>query len=342
LQTAYKVEIFSRALQFRAFAPIERPGVRFDYLTLEGFAITAPPVPVEKGDIAHITDSMGLVVYQGIVNEIAHGKTLSIGLLPLLSLFDLSVSYDRTDLQTGALEDFIAGILTELYITNPDLMQRIPMTVKTTSSTSSALNIKSNVHELYDIITRAFTQYGVVVSAEFLPQQRVILVSIGATPSEVVIEAELRNVLQKNIVIGDNYGRVNKLTLIDKGDESVRATYYLHTDGSVSTIDTDRIMPVFPAAEYVESEDFEADAPLRARERLSTQKHDNLIELTYRRGDRLVPAEALPIGTVAQIIDDRVYRSVLTGYEQAEQTIKLIFGNVRMDLTQKLILERRR
>lgn len=342
MQTAYRVELFSRDMQFRAFAPIERPEVRFDYLTLEGFAITAPPVPVEKGDIAQITDSMGRVVYQGIVNAIVRDTTLSIGLLPLLSLFDLSVTYDRTDLQTGALESFLAGVIHELYITNPDTLQRLPMTVQTISSTSSALNIKSNVHELYDIITQAFTQYGVVVSAEFLPQERVIAVRIGTTPSEVVIEAGLRNVLEKNIVIGDNYGRVNKLTLIDKTDESVRVTYYLHADKTVNTTDTDRMVPVFSAAEYVESEDFAADAPARARERLSPQGYDNLIELTYRRGDRLVPAEFLPIGAVARIIDGGVYRSVLTGYEQAEQTIKLIFGNVRIDLTQKLILERRR
>lgn len=327
-------------MNFRAFASIERPDVLFDYLTVEGFSVVAPLVDVEKGDIAHITEASGRVVYQGIVNDVSRDKTVSIGLLPLLSLFDLSVTYDRTDLQTGALEDFIAGVIADLYISNPDTLQRVPMTVKTTSSTSSALNIKSNVHEFYDIITKAFTMYGVVVEAVFLPRERMIGVTVGVVTDQTVIEANLDNVLEKNIVIGDSYGQINKMTLINKADEQERVTYYLHTDKTVSTVDTDRIVPVFSMAEYVETEDFVPDALIRAREQLLSLQYDNLIELSYRRGDKLVGD--LKIGTVAQVIDGAVYPSILTGYEQSGKTTKLIFGNVRVDLTKKLILERRK
>lgn len=345
MQSVYKIELFDRQMNFRSMAVIESPIIYFDYLTLEGMQVTAPLLPVQKGDIAHITDDQGDTVYQGIVSDVELDKTVTLSLQPLLSLFDLTVSYDRTDLQAGALEDFIAGIITELYITNTDALQLIPMTVQTTSSTiNTALNIKSNVHELYDIITKAFTMYGVRVSAEFLPQTKMIVVTIGTvTATEKVVEAHLDNVLEKSIIIGDSYGQVNKLTLINKYDEGERITYYLHPDGSIDTTDANRIVPVFPAVEYVESEDFPTDAHTRARETLSQQMYDNLIELTYHKDDRLVAPGALEIGTPVQVIDkDAAYNTILTGYERTGQTVKLICGNVRVDLTKKLILERRK
>ena len=345
MQPLYKLELFDRQMNFRSVAVIQAPEVYFDYLTLEGMQATAQLIPAQKGDIAHITDAHGKTVYQGIISDVEREKTINLSLLPLLSLFDLAVSYDRTDLQRGALEDFIAGIITDLYITSPDLLQRIPMTVQTTSSTTNtALNIKSNVHELYDIITKAFTMYGVRVSAQLLPQTKTIAGTIGAvTAPQKVLEAHLDNVLEKTIVIGDSYGQINKLTLINKYDEAERITYYLHPDGSIDTIDANRIIPVFPATEYIESEDFPADALARARENLSLQKYDNLIELTYHKEDRLVAPQALEIGTPLQVIDgDSVYSSILTGYERTGQTVKLVCGNVRVDLTKKLILERRK
>ncbi len=348
MQPLYKLELFDRQMNFRSMAVIESPTIYFDYLTLEGNQIISPVIiPAKKGDIAHITDGSGTIIYQGIVSDIQRDKTVALSLLPLLSLFDLTVSYDRTDLQTGALEDFIAGIITDLYITSPDTLQRIPMTAQATSSTiNTALNIKSNVHELYDIITKAFTMYGVRVSAEFLPQTKTIAVTIGKVEDTVtvtVLEAHLDNVLEKSIVIGDRYGQINKITLINKYDEGERIIYYLHPDGGIDTIDTNRIVPIFPATEYVESEDFPADALARARESLSLQKYDNLIELTYHKDDRIVSLEALEIGNQVQVIDDdNIYDTILTGYGRTGQTVKLILGNVRVDLTKKLILERRK
>lgn len=344
MQPLYKVELYDRGMNFRSWAPIEAPTISFDYLTIEGIQITAPLLAVQKGDFAHITDYLGKVVYQGIVDDYEADKTLLISILPLLSLFDLTVTYDRRDLQSGALEDFIAGIITELYITGEDTLQHIPMSVVATSSTTNtALNIKSNVHEFYDIITKGFVMYGVVLSAVFLPQAKKIEVTVGKLQNpDIVLEAHLDNVLEKSFVIGDHYGQTNKILLINKYDEDERITYYLHPDGSIDTNNSDRITPVFAAAEYVESEEFADDAAARAKEKLTMQKYDNLIELLYARADPLVMPELIPIGSTAQIHNGNdVYQSILTGYELAEKTIRLTFGNVRLELTKKLILERR-
>lgn len=344
MQPPYKVEVYDRQMNFRSMAVIEAPEIYFDYLTLEGIKLTAPSVLAQKGDFAHVTDAYGSVVYQGIVADVARDKTVTLSLSPLLSLFDLTVTYNRVDLQTGALESFIAGIMSDLYITNSDTLQRIPMTIEVTSHiTNTTLNIKSNVHEFYDIITKGFMMYGIVVDAVFWPQQKKIAVTIGkAIEGSIIIEAHLPNVLEKSIVIGDSYGQLNKITLINKYDEAERVTYYLHTNGSIDTNNIDRITPVFSAIEYVESEDFATEALARARESLSPQKYDNLIELTFSRSDMLINPASIPIGTAATIIDGlNVYDTIFTGYAHVSGLLTMVFGNVRIDLTKKLILERR-
>ena len=67
------------------------------------------------------------------------------------------------------------------------------------------------------------------------------------------------------------------------------------------------------------------------------------LELRYRQDDPMVTPAALEIGTQADILyGGKAYRSILTGYELDSGTITLVFGAVRMELTKKLILERRK
>jgi hypothetical protein len=175
------------------------------------------------------------------------------------------------------------------------------------------------------------------------PQEQEISVSIQkASSTATVIEAGIRNVLDKNLVIGDRSGAVNKLTLINQDDEEERVTYYLHTDGTVNTTNSSRVSPVFASTEYVNGSDFAANAEKRAVEALTPQQFNNLIELTFRRDDQIIDVATMAIGTMASIIDDgNVYKSILTGYAKSEDLVTLVFGIVRADLTKKLIIERR-
>lgn len=103
-----------------------------------------------------------------------------------------------------------------------------------------------------------------------------------------------------------------------------------------------RIEPVNCTTEYVPSKDFAEKAKEKAIKKLSPQKYDNLIELTYSNSDSLVDVQSLEIGTLAQIHNGgKVYNSILTGYEKSEDIVKLIFGIVRIDLTDKMALEKR-
>lgn len=339
MRTPYKLEIFDRNIDFKDTVIIGEPTISFDYLTLEKSRVTTPMINAARGDYAHITDLDGRVVYQGIIDDYAAAEgTCTLHIKPLLSLFNIKA----LRVSAATVEGEIAGIINAEYVNNADTLQNIPMTVATTSATIGSLTVDSGIVDLYSIITAALSAYGIVVSAELKPQDKIIAVEIGVQDGSVTLEADTPNVINKNIVIGDSFGALNKLTLINEADETQRVTYYLHTDGTVNTTNNNRVWPVFASVEYINSKDFAEKAEERALKALTPQKYDNLIELTYSRDDKLVNAESLKIGDVADIRSgDNTYKGILTGYEISSGTIKLIFGIVRIDLVKKLILQKR-
>ena len=157
--------------------------------------------------------------------------------------------------------------------------------------------------------------------------------------------------LEREITLGDSYGSKNKYILRRTSTDQETGTvtvleeksYYLHPDGSVDNQNVDRITPVFWTLGKLEnSETWDADALAQAVEALTPEQYDNEIRLTLRRDDKLVTPETLPVGTEATIyIGGQAYRSLLTGREWDGDTHCLVFGKVRVDLTKKLILQRR-
>ena len=72
-----------------------------------------------------------------------------------MALFDVDVHFDRTT--SSKIEQFIAGIITDNFISSHDALQNITgMTVETTSETTGALNLKDNIHSFYEIITDVY------------------------------------------------------------------------------------------------------------------------------------------------------------------------------------------
>ncbi len=346
MQTAYKLEVFGQDIVFKDKAVLGTPEINFDYLTLESSKLIIKKINVAKGDYIHITDFSGSVVYQGIVKDAGGDKdTSEINVAPLLSIFDVKASFDRTDLETVSLEAFVASIINDLYLDNDDDLQNITgLSVEVLSNTYGAtIGLEKNIEELYTIITSALMAYGIIVTPVLYPQTKELKVTIGtATATAIKIEADLDNVTERKFVIGDGYGAVNKLTLINQDDESQQITFFLHMDGTVSTADTDRVTPVFASFEYIGSNDFETNAESRAVKTLSPQQYNNLIELQYSIGDKLIKASSVAIGTPANIISGgNAYRSILTGFDKFGDAIRLVFGIVRIDIHKKLILEKR-
>lgn len=337
-----KAEVFNRDLTFKSMSPIGDPAISYDYLTLEPTKVICPSISAAKGDF--IVISQGLPVYYGIVDDVEISKGVELSVKPLLSIFDCEVHFDRT--QSHSLESFLAGIITANWGNNADTLQNLPgLTVTTTSTTTGYLNLKDNFHNFYEIITKCLTGYGVVVSVALDPRAGAVSVTIGKVSATATIETDLKSIASRVLTIGDSFGAPNKITLYNEADETQTATYYLHTDGTVTQTDSDRISPVFPTVEKVTVEEggtFSAAAMDAARAALKPSQFDNNIEVTIPDSCRTVDA-SMAIGTECTILaNGSAYKSILTGYERSDKATTLIFGVVRVDLTKKLIIERRR
>ena len=183
-----------------------------------------------------------------------------------MSIFDVTTEIDRANIGKD-LEQFIADTIRAAFVENADDHQNVQgLRVQAgTHTKGAALNIKSDVHDLMDIIVRALTVY------------------------------------------------------------------------------KSRITPVFYKVEYIEgAEDFALEAEQRAREDLTPEDFDNLIEITVHDGDKLIPPEKIRIGEIVTIkANGQSWQSVLTGYEKTQNTHKFVFGYVRVDLDKILRIERR-
>lgn len=342
LQIPYKIEIFSRDFTFKSFSPIEKPDFSFDYLTIEKTKVKTKNIDAAKGDLVIISSGINREYY-GLIDDLEPGiDEITFTLKPMLSLFDTTVILSKS---FTYIEHFIREIITENFIESGDSLQDIPgLTVSITSETEATLNLEDNIGSFYNVITTALTGYGVIVDFTFDPQEKTASVVIGKNKKAVTIEAGLPNVISTSFLIGDSYGQRNKLTLINKDNPEETVTYYLHDDGTVSSVDEKRISPVFFSFENVTpGEKGFADAAYAAAfESLAPQKYDNLIEITINTDNKLIDPN-MSIGTEAVIFfEHRAYVSVLTGFSKTERNITLVFGCVRAELTKRLILERRK
>ncbi len=340
----YKAEFFGRDYQYLASAPIPAPQIAFDYLTLDGCTLAMPKRAIAKGCYVQISGSTGAVVHQGIVRDVqSQSGVMDIQIAPLLSLLDIPVRIGPDRLKGEAIEGFIAAMAQEAYLYSTDHLQNIPgLVCRVNSATPAHFSFDSPIHGLWDICAQALSIYGVAATAALDVEGKALVLYIGRVDGVRTIEADLTNCLAKSISIGDSFTGCNKATLYSEDGTQV-VTYYLHTDGSISTADADRVLPVIFTLDTVGGNDFEADAYGRAVQLLMPEIGNNLIELSYAIGDKLVRPESLAIGQLVDIrADGAVYRSMLTGWERGTKVCKLVFGNIRLDITKKLSMERRR
>lgn len=340
----YKIEIFDRNFGFRSFAPIAPQAIEFDYLTMSKVSLNTPQIAAQKGDYARITVG-SREVYTGLIDDVAVNDTdVTITLSPLQTIFSSTVYIGSVNSNT--IEGALAAVIKANFAASDDALQNIPgLQVVTSSATSGALWGDDLLVNISDLMEKAITAYGVVVSMAFSPQEKTLTATIGKVVATAVIEADLPAILGREIVLGDSYGQLNKLIVLDDADASRSAVYYLHSDGTVSTTDSDRLFPVFFTTVIVSAEDaadFAALASEQAINALSPQQYDNLIELTASNDCRVFPKD-LPIGAVVAVWHNGTkYRSILSGRIIREKTTTLLFGVVRIDLTKKLVLQRNR
>lgn len=349
----FSIEIYDRNLNFKGFSEVITQSVKFDYLELEKSEVKVikSSCSYKKGDFIRLM-KVGSVssIMDGCITAVTEEKYYTTyEFKHLLSLLDVDVSFNREDLKTKTLERFIADIIENNYKNNDDDLQNIPVDVniKSAGILNSALNLKDNIHNLYEIIIKSFEKYNIVIQSYIDISSRKIVFEIDEiNSSKLNLEMNLPNILDSYFMLKDNQDSINKITLVNKDNETQRIIYYLLEDDSI-TEDKDhikRIKPVKFTYEYIQSsEDFSEKAHQKAVDRLKKAKYNNLIEIVTLANNRVIDVSNLKIGQIFNIITDtQTIESILTGYETiSENKIKLIFGKLRIDLTKILKLERR-
>lgn len=349
----YRIEIFDQSMDYvSACYTDDAETISLDYLAFDPFQINIQPVAVKKGYFCHITKD-NVTVADCIVSDVKPGKELQeISLRPLQALFDAEVFYN-------AVTDAIAWIgnnLTAQYINSTDTYQLRPLVITTTPGSRAfpltGYNLNPTMNIL-SVITNAFRTWGVVTEASLDLVNKQILVNIFEQTATKTIECDLENVISSEVTLGDSYGSTNKLIVkktVAEGSPTgtTEITYYRHNDGSISTTDTDRIVPVFWDVETLEQTedmtdaDWIAETETMAKETLTPAKYDNEVVIAVWEDDKIVNPKDIALGTITTLyIKGTTYYSILTGVTIEGNVYTLTFGAVRTELTKKLAIQSR-
>lgn len=348
----YSVDIFNRSFGHKYHDMVSDIEYEFDYLApVENHVTVGTSEVIYVGDFISISD--GSTEYFGVVSSISRlaNDLMQVGYKPFETVFETTVVFDTSMQSTPSgtsLEQMLKDHILANFVNNSDSYQNISAirNISLSSTTRNwGFNLKSDkdgmercIINLYDtLMIRSMQKYGVVVRA--MPDLGarkidIIIGTISANPK--TIEADLPNILAKQITVRETSASVNKLTVIDASDFVTTIIYYLHPDGSYGTTDTDRITPVVNqnrAIDVPSGKTFAQAAASQAAEVFGEKQFNNLIELEVCHGDEMIDPEGIQIGQLVSIIHDGVsYGSILSG-KTVQETAKLTFGCIRLDLT---------
>ena len=330
----FKAEIFDSDYNLVDYSVIDNPNINYDYLTLESFNLVLPKISnVQRNDYVLISQGKENV-FNGIVKGVALSDGITtITIRPLLSIFDVKSYYDRTAIETCCVEQYLKSIMESLYVHTDDVQKINGFKVELKSQThNESLGVTENINNLWHLCTRALEMFGIIVNCFLNVGEKSINVEISkvvSTPK--VVEANLSSIVDVQVNLKDDFGKVNKAIFINKKNEE---------DDPIIKKSTDYKKPAVFTYEYLDSDDFAGAAESKAQELFSKKKCDNLIEFTTTVDNPLVSCD---VGDNTDIIYNNGYfSSVMTGFEISGNVKKYVFGSVRLDLTKMLKLEKRR
>ena len=315
---------------------------------------------LSTGDYVRI--SRGDLEIFGLVEEVSSKSKCQTQIKygSFLNTFDKDILFNTDKQGTGAFEEVMAQMIDEIWINSAtfngsDAFENIKgLSVHTTSRTLSwTLGLETSSEQTHfckvnsfldTFVSGAMSKYNVSFRVEVNPTAKTIDIYIGKVASGTkTIEADLPNILSKDITIAQNFNEVNKLLVYDASSfEPLNnpAIYYLHSDDSYDRKNEDRIYPIIRRCELVNpsgDQTFEELAEEKAKEVLGGIERNNYIELEINRDDTLIQPDLLEYGQEVNIISNGTkYVSVFTGREIDGDTETLIFGTLRLNLTSKI------
>ena len=352
----YNVEVFNRAFTLKGHTNTEDVQYSEDYLSPDKNEVTVLNIDAGVGDYIRISSDEE--EYFGIIESVTsrNEDLIQISYNSFLSLFDTDCMFN-TDWQGGStsLEQTLANLITNMFISNNDTSMNITgLQVTTTSSTGNwGFNLKSDTQNMHHciinmlnvLIIRSMERYRVRIKVVPNVQSRTITLQIGRNAADpVTVEADLPNIISKNVVIKETNNDVNKLVVYNTENYTTTRSYYLHPNGRDDMTNSNRIVPVVQEIRGTAPErngetitkTFAQMADGEAADVFGSIEYNNLIELEMQNDDSLVKPYSMEVGQIVNVISDGIsYSSILTG-RRVEQTTTLTFGTVRLDLTKIL------
>lgn len=364
----YRLEIFTDQMEYASATVVSKSqNIDLDYLAYDAFSIETQLIEAKKGYFVHITQDNEFVA-DGIISDVRPDKkTQKISIRPIQALFDSEIFYDPI----SSSIQWLADTITSYYITNTDAPQNRPIDLTFTLSADSCSLIENfkdvgDTVNLLSVIETALKTYSVVVDTWIDMSDLRIKVNIYQQTETKELEADLENVLESDVTLGDSYGSINK-ALVRKYDyvettsggettKEVRVLgdfeYYRLSDDSI-VLSTDtydqslRIFPVFwdlilieKTSEMTDAEWLE-EALSQATEVLTPETYDQEIVLKYHKDDKLVRPMDIKIGSIITVhLKGETYTSILAAKRIEGNTVTLTLGAVRTELTKKLSMDR--
>jgi len=350
----FNAEIFDNSFSFKASAQSPAQKYEFDYLDITKSKIKTfvNVSKVIKGDYILIHEVGTKNKIQGIIEGLTQKDgEYELSYKPITTLLDCTVYIDVEKLKQMTLENWMKELIEDIYKNNVDTKQNIKgLEILVESVTELAFfDLEDKIVDFYeDIIVPALLKYNIVISTVFEIKEKKVVIKIGKCKKKrKTIEADFPNIYASEIVVKKTKEINNKISVYNENIAGEVATFYLCKDGSV-TVDpanADRVLPVvFENISFkykVDSEEtFTEAAREKASSKLVQEKYDNLIEIEVAKTDSLVKPLDLEIGQEVTVIKKgKLYSSILTGRKIEKDTVILIFGSIRLELTK--ILKRR-
>jgi hypothetical protein len=364
----YSVNFFTRDLAFVHNDSASISELSEDYISLQNNTVEIGLTEkVKNGQLIHLKNELN--TFLGVVTNVKPGfDTLMVTYKSVLSLFDEDILFD-TDLQkqtttdpsggakinSKSLEQMLKDTIEEIYVYSDDSLQNLNLVILVETNTPRwGFNLKSDTEGthyciigLYGVLlVNALKKYGVALSIVPDFENRCLLVYIRAQSGYNVldIDGDLSNVTIKTLKMNDRPNGTNKLTVYNTDDYGQCVDFYVHTDRSWDSEDTDRITPVvrdvraaMPDGEIEDpNEAFLVSAVDVAYGVLSGQAWNNLIELEVAPEDEAVHPLTLFFGQSIRLwYKDGVYESILTGRSITETSVVLTFGSERISFTKR-------
>lgn len=308
----------------------ENATYEFDYMTLSPNVLTIPKI---------LNLEIGAYLYsnniQGVIDsfEYINGQT-AISYYPLLKLLDVNVYHDRTILSASLL-NFFKMLIEDNLINNSDDTQNVyGMNVSIDQHThdhfNAALNIVDNINNIYTLLTKALKKYNLIIVSELVPSDKKINMVISICEDYHRIKAKQPYVIDYDIYIKPENNGINKFIAVWKNDETKVETFYKNSAQEYSKFTTEYI-------EAMEYEEFLTAAKDRANDLFAYNDTSNYISITVFKKSNLY--KDFKIGEIGLIEhEDKTYQAILTKISMQSEVIEYVFGSIRLDLTDKLLL----